>query len=355
MRIGMIGLGRMGGSMTERLLAHNHEVVVFDTDPSRVAAATTDGAIGASSLTDLIAALAPPRTVWVMLPAGTATNDTIAAISAELSAGDVLVDGGNSHYCDARRWSAQLDPRDIAFVDVGVSGGLPGRAHGYCLMIGGDPAPVAQLSPILTALAAPGGHAHVGPSGAGHYAKMIHNGIEYGLLEAYAEGFALLDAAPELIADPRQLASLWNRGSVVRSWLLELAEAALDDPGRFAGVDGRLADSGEDGGRSRSPRDEESPRPSSQLPCTRGTRRGGSTRSASGSSPHCGTSSEVIPPSSAKTSRPRRDLRSRSPESDPERGIRATAARQRRDRRVARLARRRGPGGGTDARAARRP
>ena len=245
MTIGMIGLGRMGANMTKRLLERGHRVVVYDRDAGAVAAATADGAQGTDSLEELATALERPRTVWVMVPSGVATNGTIEVLSGILSAGDTIIDGGNSHYRDAQRWSAQLHERGIDLIDAGVSGGVWGLECGYCLMVGGRPDAVSRLEPVFTALAPPDGFAHVGPSGAGHYAKMVHNGIEYGLLQAYAEGFALLDAAPELVTDVHQLAALWNHGSVVRSWLLELAELALSDPARFDRVRGYLEDSGE--------------------------------------------------------------------------------------------------------------
>jgi 6-phosphogluconate dehydrogenase len=245
MTIGMVGLGRMGANMAKRLLERGHHVTVYDRDAGAVAAATADGAQGTGSLEELAGALQPPRTLWVMVPSGAATNETIEALSGVLCAGDTIVDGGNSHYRDAQRWSKGLEGRGIEFIDAGVSGGVWGLEYGYCLMVGGTPDAVSRLEPVFTALAPADGFAHVGPSGAGHYAKMIHNGIEYGLLQAYAEGFALLDAAPELVSDVHQLAAVWNHGSVVRSWLLELAELALSDPEQFGRVQGYLEDSGE--------------------------------------------------------------------------------------------------------------
>jgi 6-phosphogluconate dehydrogenase len=245
MTIGMVGLGRMGSNMTRRLIERGHQVAAYDRDAVAVAAAARDGAQAVASLEELAGALERPRTVWVMVPSGAATNETIKSLSAILSAGDTIVDGGNSHYREAQRWSTELRPRGIDLIDAGVSGGVWGLEFGYCLMVGGQPDAVSRLEPIFVALAPPDGFAHVGPSGAGHYAKMIHNGIEYGLLQAYAEGFALLDAAPELVTDVHQLAALWNHGSVVRSWLLELAELALSDPAQFGRVRGYLEDSGE--------------------------------------------------------------------------------------------------------------
>jgi 6-phosphogluconate dehydrogenase len=245
MKIGMVGLGRMGANMARRLVDRGHQVVAYDRNADAVVAAAGDGVEGTASLEALVAALEPPRAVWVMVPAGDPTDGTIEALTEILGAGDTIIDGGNSHYRNAQRWSNELLELGIDVIDAGVSGGVWGLRNGYCLMVGGRPGAVSRLEPIFTALAPVDGYAHVGPAGAGHYAKMIHNGIEYGLLQAYAEGFALLDAAPELVADVHQLAALWNHGSVVRSWLLELAELALADPGQFSRIRGYLEDSGE--------------------------------------------------------------------------------------------------------------
>ena len=245
MQLGMVGLGRMGGNMTERLLERGHEVVAFDRNPDTVAAAASEGAIPASSLKELVAKLDRPRAVWVMVPAGAPTLATIGDLAPLLDPGDTIVDGGNSRYTDAIAHSARLREHGVSFVDAGVSGGVWGLKVGYCLMVGGDDDAVARLEPIFTALAPEGGYAHVGPSGAGHFTKMVHNGIEYGMLQAYAEGFALLDAASEFGLDLHQIASLWNHGSVVRSWLLELTELALDNDEEFAGIRGYVEDSGE--------------------------------------------------------------------------------------------------------------
>jgi 6-phosphogluconate dehydrogenase len=245
MTIGMVGLGRMGANMTQRLIGRGQRVIAYDSNTDTVAAVAAHGAEGSASLEDLVGRLDRPRSVWVMVPSGDATNDTIDALGHLLSPGDTVIDGGNSHYRNAQRWSTELRERGIDLVDAGVSGGVWGLEHGYCLMVGGRPDAVGRLEPILKALAPEDGFAYVGPSGAGHYAKMIHNGVEYGLLQAYAEGFALLDAAPELVPDLHQLAALWNHGSVVRSWLLELVELALSDPVEFRRVRGYLEDSGE--------------------------------------------------------------------------------------------------------------
>ena len=241
----MVGLGRMGANMTRRLVDAGHEVVAHDRDLTLVAKAADEGALGAASLDEMIARLAPPRAVWVMVPAGAPTRSTVDALGELLEAGDTIVDGGNSNYKEAKARSARLSEQGIAFVDAGVSGGVWGLRNGYCLMVGGDRDAVRRLEPVFVDLAPAEGYAHVGPSGAGHFTKMIHNGIEYGLLQAYAEGFALLDAAKEFGIDLHRIAALWNHGSVVRSWLLELTELALRNPDQFADIRGVVADSGE--------------------------------------------------------------------------------------------------------------
>lgn len=245
MRLGMVGLGRMGANMTRRLLEHGHDVVGYDRDQELVARAREDGAAGAADLEDLVAQLSAPRVAWVMVPSGDPTRSTVEALGRMFEAGDTIVDGGNSNYKEAQRAAAVLRERGINMVDAGVSGGVWGLKNGYCLMVGGQPEAVAGLAPALADLAPPDGWAHVGPAGAGHYTKMIHNGIEYGMLQAYAEGFALLDAAGEFDLDLHQIASLWNQGSVVRSWLLELAELALAEPEHFEHIRGYVEDSGE--------------------------------------------------------------------------------------------------------------
>jgi len=247
MDIGMIGLGKMGANMAERLARHGHRVVGFDLDPDAVAGMARRGVEGAGSLEALVEAFAPPRALWMMVPAGDPVDRTISALLPRLGAGDVLVDGGNSNYRDTIRRSAEVAERGIRFVDVGTSGGVWGLEEGYSMMVGGTAEAVDGLRPALEALApAPDrGWGHTGPSGSGHFVKMVHNGIEYGLMEAYAEGFALLRAKEEFGLDLAGVAEIWRYGSVVRSWLLDLTAAALrEDPG-MEGVAPYVPDSGE--------------------------------------------------------------------------------------------------------------
>ena len=245
MKIGMVGLGRMGANMTKRLIDHGHQVVAYDRSDEQVTAAANEGAEPARSLEALVSSLAPPRAVWIMVPSGPPTQETIETLTGLLASGDTIIDGGNSNYRNAVATSARLREQGLAFIDAGVSGGVWGLKNGYCLMVGGDRPAVEHLEPIFRALAPEDGYAHVGPSGAGHYTKMIHNGIEYGMLQAYAEGFNLLEAAEEFDLDLHAVAALWNHGSVVRSWLLELAELALEQPTEFARIRGYVEDSGE--------------------------------------------------------------------------------------------------------------
>ena len=242
MQIGMVGLGRMGANMTLRLLRGGHEVVAYDRTPD--AAAKLTGATAASSLEELVAKLEAPRHVWIMVPSGDPVTQTIEALAALLSEGDCITDGGNSNYKDSIARAETLSKRGLHFLDAGTSGGIWGLENGYCLMIGGERAVFERMEPVFRTLAPPGGYAYVGPSGAGHYVKMVHNGIEYGLLEAYAEGFELLDASAYDL-DLSRIAALWNRGSVVRSWLLELAERALANDPHLEGIAGYVEDSGE--------------------------------------------------------------------------------------------------------------
>ena len=244
MRLGFVGLGRMGASMVARLLGGGHEVVAYDRSEDAVTAAVERGAEAAGSLEDLVAALEAPRRIWILVPSGEATDATLDALAELCADGDLLVDGGNSNFHASRRRAAALAERGVRFCDVGVSGGVWGLELGYCMMAGGDTGDVAALAPALDTLAPPDGWAHVGPAGAGHYVKMVHNGIEYGMLQAYGEGFEIL-AASEYELDLGQVAHLWNQGSVVRSWLLELAERAFDRDASLDHVSGYVEDSGE--------------------------------------------------------------------------------------------------------------
>jgi len=244
MEIGFIGLGRMGLNMTTRLLRGGHRVAAYDRDPAAVAEAVSRGARAANSLEELAGSVAAPRALWTMIPAGAAVDDTIRALVPLLARGDLIVDGGNSNYRDSRRRAQQLADLGMLFVDAGVSGGVWGLEVGYCMMLGGAPAAIDRLKPALDTLAPPEGWRHVGPSGAGHFVKMVHNGIEYGLMESYAEGFELLRSFDQPL-DLAGIAHLWNQGSVVRSWLLELAERALDADPDLQGIRGWVEDSGE--------------------------------------------------------------------------------------------------------------
>nr|MBC7244440.1 decarboxylating 6-phosphogluconate dehydrogenase [Chloroflexota bacterium] len=247
MELGMIGLGRMGGNMARRLLRAGHRVVGYDSDPQKVQDLVQEGVKGARSLADVVDKLRPPRIVWCMLPAGEATESAIEALIPLLDKGDVIIDGGNANYKDTLRRSAHVREHGLHFVDVGTSGGIWGLTEGYCLMIGGEEIIVQQLVPIFQALApAPDkGWGHVGPNGAGHFVKMVHNGIEYGLMQSYAEGFEILHSKKEFPLDLHQIAQIWRYGSVIRSWLLDLTAAALQEDQSLSGVKGWVADSGE--------------------------------------------------------------------------------------------------------------
>ena len=245
MRVAMIGLGKMGGNMTARLLERRHEVVAFDRTPDAVARATALGARAATDLASIVKQLDAPRVIWIMVPAGAPVDETIDALVPQLSKGDVIIDGGNSRFHDTLRRGRALATRGIEFVDAGTSGGIWGKENGYCLMVGGSDRAVKLCEPLFTALAQEGGYAHVGPSGAGHYVKMVHNGIEYGLLQAYAEGFEILHASKDFTLDLHQIAAVWNHGSVVRSWLNELAELAFARDASLAALRGYVEDSGE--------------------------------------------------------------------------------------------------------------
>jgi 6-phosphogluconate dehydrogenase len=271
MQIGMIGLGRMGGNMVRRLLKGGHQCVVFDRSPEAVAALAKEGAVGASSLDDFVAKLEAPRTAWLMVPAGEPTEEMVRQLGERLSEGDVIVDGGNTYFKDDVRRAHQLAPRGIHYVDAGTSGGIWGLDRGYCLMVGGDTETVRRLDPVWKTLApgrgdippSPGregkastaedGYLHCGPVGAGHFVKMVHNGIEYGLMQAYAEGFDIFRAAgaesvPEdqrYDLDLADIAEVWRRGSVVASWLLDLTASALAESPNLEEFTGSVQDSGE--------------------------------------------------------------------------------------------------------------
>ena len=271
MQIGLVGLGRMGANMTRRLLKAGHACVVTDLNADAVTSLARDGATGAASLDELVASLAPPRVVWVMVPAGAATEATVARLGELLAPGDIVIDGGNSWFKDDVRRAAALGPRGVRLVDAGTSGGVWGADRGYCLMVGGDAEAVAHIEPILRALA-PGesgiepsrgrdgkpstahlGYLHCGPVGAGHFVKMIHNGIEYGMMQAFAEGFDIMrhagdETLPEgqrYQLDLADIAELWRRGSVVSSWLLDLTAIALAEDPDLAEFSGFVQDSGE--------------------------------------------------------------------------------------------------------------
>ena len=271
MQLAMVGLGRMGGNIVRRLMAAGHTCVVYDRDRAATARLADEGAVPADSLADLVARLEPPRAVWLMLPAGDVTERAVTDLAGIVAAGDVVIDGGNSYFKDDVRRAAGLAERGIHYVDVGTSGGVWGRDRGYCLMIGGDRATVDRLDPIFAALApgrgdasqTPGrearderaeqGYLHCGPSGSGHFVKMVHNGIEYGLMQAYAEGFDIMkNAGSEHLPEAQRfdlpladIAEVWRRGSVVASWLLDLSAIALAESETLHEYTGRVADSGE--------------------------------------------------------------------------------------------------------------
>ncbi|WP_293914379.1 phosphogluconate dehydrogenase (NAD(+)-dependent, decarboxylating) [Deinococcus sp.] len=247
MNIGMIGLGKMGGNMVARLLQGNQNVVAFDLNEDNIVQAEARGAQGARTLDELIAKLPAPRAVWVMVPSGAPTEKTVMDLAERMQAGDIIIDGGNSNYKDSQRRAATLEPRGIHFVDVGTSGGVWGLKEGYAMMIGGHQGAVESLTPIFEVLAPEKGRGwgRMGPAGSGHYVKMVHNGIEYGMMQAYAEGFELMHAKEELNLDMAQIAELWRHGSVIRSWLLDLTADALSGDAEFSDLSDYVADSGE--------------------------------------------------------------------------------------------------------------
>ncbi len=244
MQIGLIGLGRMGMNMAKRLIKAKHEVVVFNRTAEKVQEVVKEGGVGAVSLEEFVKKLKGPRIVWLMLPTGQPLEDHIQALSKILSKGDIIIDGGNSYYKDDIRHAEELKKLGIKYLDAGVSGGIWGLAVGYCLMVGGEKEVFNHVEPILKDLAPQNGYLHCGETGAGHFVKMVHNGIEYGMMQAYGEGFEILQASPYK-PDLSKVAHLWNQGSVVRSWLLELAaEALTEDPG-LTHIGGYVQDSGE--------------------------------------------------------------------------------------------------------------
>jgi 6-phosphogluconate dehydrogenase len=247
MELGMIGLGRMGANMTERLIRGGHRIVAQDIDPAAINRVVALGATGAASIEDLVRQLQPPRAIWVMVPAGAICEKTIEDVASLLGRDDIIIDGGNSNYKESIRRANDLTLRGIYFVDCGTSGGIWGLREGYCLMIGGEKVAIDRLRPIFETLApAPNrGWAHVGPAGSGHFVKMVHNGIEYGLMQAYAEGLALMHKKTEFNLDLAEITEIWRHGSVVRSWLLDLTAEALTQDATLANVQPRVADSGE--------------------------------------------------------------------------------------------------------------
>ncbi len=247
MELGMIGTGRMGSNMAQRLLDGGHSVMVYDPVPAAMTTVVARGARPATSIADLASKLGVPRVVWLMVPSGRPTEETLLTLANELSQDDIVIDGGNSYYKDSVRRAAAMDERGIRFLDAGTSGGIWGLKEGYCLMVGGSREAYQQVEPILRTLAPTpdDGYGYVGPSGAGHFVKMVHNGIEYGLMQSYAEGFELMDAKREFGLDLHRVAEIWRYGSVVRSWLLDLAASALRDDPKLQSLDAYIEDTGE--------------------------------------------------------------------------------------------------------------
>jgi 6-phosphogluconate dehydrogenase len=244
MELGMIGLGRMGANMTERLVRGGHTVIAYDRSAEAIERVVGTGARGAHSLADFVRQLSLPRAMWLMVPSGDPVDQTIDQLLPSLSKGDIIIDGGNSNYKDSIRRAEKLKKDGMHFVDAGTSGGVWGLQNGYCMMVGGEKEIVQRLEPIFLTLAPKDGYLHAGPSGAGHFVKMIHNGVEYGMMQAYGEGFEILKAAPFNL-DLAKISHLWNQGSVVRSWLLELCESALQKDPKLEGIKGYVDDSGE--------------------------------------------------------------------------------------------------------------
>jgi 6-phosphogluconate dehydrogenase len=246
MQVGMIGLGRMGMNMARRLMRGRHRVVAYNRTPEKVRAIKKEGAGGAFTIGEMVDSLAPPRVVWIMLPAGKPVDDAVDDLKGLLQKGDTVVDGGNTYYKDDIRRAEALRPLGIHYMDAGVSGGVWGLKVGYCLMIGGERKIYRRILPLLKTLAPKNGYLYCGPTGSGHFIKMVHNGIEYGMMSAYGEGFNIIKSSQYAEGlDLSRVARLWNQGSVVRSWLLELAESALKKDGDLSGIEGYVEDSGE--------------------------------------------------------------------------------------------------------------
>ena len=244
MKLGFVGLGKMGGNMVRRLLADRHEVVAWARGEDSVKEAVSYGAVGATSLEDIVPRLSPPRVVWLMIPAGDPVESSIAALRPLLSKGDVIVDGGNSRFTDSARRAADLAKSGIGFLDAGTSGGIWGRQNGYCLMVGGEAAHFRTVEPVFKTLAPPDGYAHVGAAGSGHFVKMVHNAVEYAMLQGYGEGFEMLQASGYDL-DLLKISKLWTHASVVRSWLLDLLVLALEQDPKLDTIKGFVQDSGE--------------------------------------------------------------------------------------------------------------
>ncbi|MGZ8425519.1 MAG: phosphogluconate dehydrogenase (NAD(+)-dependent, decarboxylating) [Candidatus Binatia bacterium] len=244
MELGMIGLGRMGANMTERLVRGGHKVITYDRSAEAIQRVVDKGAVGARSLADFVKQLSLPRAIWLMVPSGDAVDQTIEQLLPSLTEGDIIIDGGNSNYKDSIRRAEKLKQHKLHFVDAGTSGGIWGLQNGYCMMVGGEKEIVNRLEPIFLTLAPKDGYLHVGPNGAGHFVKMVHNGIEYGMMQAYGEGFELLKAS-QFDVDLAKVSRLWNQGSVVRSWLLELCQSAFEKDPKLDGIKGYVDDSGE--------------------------------------------------------------------------------------------------------------
>ena len=244
MELGMIGLGRMGANMTERLVLGGHQVITYDRSAEAIQRVVDKGATGAASLADFVKKLSLPRAIWLMVPSGDPVDQTIDQLLPSLAKGDIVIDGGNSNYKDSIRRAETMKTHGMHFIDAGTSGGVWGLQNGYCMMVGGEKDIVSRLEPIFLTLAPQDGYLHAGPNGAGHFVKMIHNGIEYGMMQAYGEGFELLKAS-QFDLDLAKISHLWNQGSVVRSWLLELCESAFQKDPKLDAIKGYVEDSGE--------------------------------------------------------------------------------------------------------------